>query len=87
MIKIYEIEENNFGYILTNSNKNEKLILYKTKLEGKKNSPYYLKQIRPIKTYLTGMFIDKKQKKFNGKTKEGNKIIITIKNNLAILEY
>ena len=87
MIKIYEIEENNFGYILTNSNKNEKLILYKTKLEGKKNSPYYLKQIRPIKTYLTGMFIDKKQKKYNGKTKEGNKIIITIKNNLAILEY
>jgi hypothetical protein len=86
MNKIYEIEENIFGYILTNENKTEKFNLYKSKLQSKIYAPYYLTQILPTKTYLTGMFFDKKQKKFNGKTKEGNKIIITIKNNLAFYD-
>ena len=53
MIKIYDIEENNYGYILTNSEKTEKLILYKSKIEGKNNSPYYLKKIAPTKIYLS----------------------------------
>lgn len=87
MIKVFEVEENLYGYILKNIATNEKYILYRTKFDNKKNAPYYLKQITPTKTYLSGMFEDKKYKKFNGKTKEGNKIIITIKNNLAFLDH
>jgi hypothetical protein len=86
MIKIYDIEENNYGYILTNSEKTEKLILYKSKIEGKNNSPYYLTKITPTKIYLSGMFYQKKQNKYNGKTKDGIKITITIKNNLAFFD-
>ena len=83
MIKIYDIEENNYGYILTNSEKTEKLILYESKFDSTKYAPYYLSQISPTKTYISGMFYDKKQNKYNGKTKDGIKITITIKNNLA----
>ena len=86
MVKIFEIEKNNFGYVLTTLNKKEKLILYKSKFDGKKNAPYYLTEIKPTKTYLSGMFYDKKQNKFNGKTKDGIKITITIKNNLAFFD-
>jgi hypothetical protein len=32
------------------------------------------------------MFYDKKQNKYNGKTKDGIKITITIKNNLAFFD-
>ena len=87
MIKIYDIEENNFGYILTNLENKEKLILYKSKIDGKNNSPYYLKKIAPTKIYLSGMFYDKKQNKYNGKTKDGTKIQIKIENNIAFFDY
>ena len=83
MVKIYDSEENNFGYMLTNLENKEKLILYKSKIDGKNNSPYYLKKIAPTKIYVRGMFQDKKQKKYNGKTKDGIKRTITIKNNVA----
>ena len=86
MIKIYDIEENNYGYILTNSEKTEKLILYESKFDSTKYAPYYLSQISPTKTYISGMFYDKKQNKYNGKTKDGIKITITIKNNLAFFD-
>lgn len=86
MIKIYEIEGNNFGYILTNLKKTEKLNLYKSKFAGTKYAPYYLIQITPIKIYISGMFFQKKQNKYNGKAKDGTKIQITIKNNLAYFE-
>lgn len=83
MVKIFEIEQNNFGLILTNFNKKEKLILYESKFDSTKYAPYYLSQISPTKTYISGMYYDKKQNKYNGKTKDGIKITITIKNNLA----
>lgn len=59
MIKIYEIEENNFGYILTNFKKTEKLNLYKSKHSGDKYAPFYLLQIKPNKIYISGMFFQK----------------------------
>lgn len=86
MIKIYEIEENNFGYILTNFKKTEKLNLYKSKHSGDKYAPFYLLQIKPNKIYISGMFFQKKQNKYNGKSKDGTKFQITIKNNLAYFE-
>ena len=86
MVKIYDIEENNFGYILTNLKKTEKLILYKSKFTNKNYSPYYLIQLLPIKTYISGMYHEKKQNKYNGKAKDGIKITITIKNNLAFFD-
>ena len=86
MIKIYDIEENNYGYILTNYEKTEKLILYKSKIDGNNYSPYYLKKVTPTKNYISGMFYEKKQNKYNGKTKDGIKITITIKNNLAFFD-
>jgi hypothetical protein len=87
MVKIFEIEKNNFGLILTTLNKKEKLILYKTKFDSTKYAPYYLSEISPTKTYISGMFYDKKQNKYNGKTKDGTKIQIKIENNIAFFDY
>jgi hypothetical protein len=86
MVKIFGIEVNNFGLVLTTLNKKEKLILYESKFDSTKYAPYYLSQISPTKTYISGMFYDKKQNKYNGKTKDGIKIQITIKNNLAFFD-
>ena len=86
MKKAYQIEVNFFGYILKNVATNEKFVLYKSKLEGSKKAPYYLKEISPTETYISGMFVNEKKLLFNGKTQEGNKVIIQINEGTEIMQ-
>ena len=86
MKKAYKIEVNSFGYILTEITGKAKLVLYKSKFEGSKNAPYYLKEILPNETYISGMFVNEKKRIFNGKTKEGIKVIIQINGLTAIMQ-
>lgn len=86
MKKAYQIEVNSFGYILKNEATKEKFVLYKSKLEGSKKAPYYLKEIEPTETYISGMFVNEKKHLFNGKTKEGCKVIIQINDGTAIMQ-
>ena len=66
MVKIFGIEVNNFGLVLTTLNKKEKLILYESKFDSTKYAPYYLSQISPTKTYISGMFYDKADSPLTG---------------------
>jgi len=65
-----DINETKFGYILQDKTNSTKFILNYSKKPADQNSkiaPYYLKQIAPTEKYISGMFKDKKQNKFNGK--------------------
>ena len=65
-----DINETNFGYILQDKTKNIKYVLNESKKAAAPNSkiaPFYLKQVKPTEKYISGMFKDKKQNKFNGK--------------------
>lgn len=65
-----DINETKFGYILQDKNKNIRYVLNESKKPADPNSktaPFYLKQVKPTDNYISGMFKDKKQNKFNGK--------------------
>jgi hypothetical protein len=65
-----DINETKFGYILQDKTKNTKYVLNASKKPADPNSktaPFYLKQVAPQEKYISGMFKDKKQNKFNGK--------------------
>lgn len=74
-MKNYYLEENEFGYILTNGNL--KYILYKSKFNNGKYAPYFLKQVKPTETYISGMFVEKPfNNKFNGKYQNNSVVVI-----------
>jgi hypothetical protein len=65
-----DIKETNYGYILTDKTNSTKYVLNESKKPAQDNSktaPFYLKQVKPTEKYISGMFKDKKQNKFNGK--------------------
>jgi hypothetical protein len=87
MIKTYNVEENLYGYMLNEINGDKKFILYKTKFDSKKIAPYFLKKIAPNEIYISGMFLNKKNNLFNGKTKDGIKVEVKINVNHADMKW
>jgi hypothetical protein len=86
MMKNYAIIENEFGYLLTSiSNNDEKIVLYRTKINID-CVQYYAKQVEPIEVFYSGMFFIKKRNLFTGKLMDGSRINIYFKNNTAYLE-
>ena len=79
-MKNYHLEENEFGYILTNEE--TKYILYKSKFNTGNYAPYYLKQVKPNETYISGMFVEKPfNNKFNGKFQNNSVVVILYPSN------
>lgn len=74
-MKKYKIIPNKFGYLL--ENQFEKYVLYKTK---KKHAAaeYYLKQVFPIESYVSGMFYDKKREYYYGRCIDGKRVIVKL---------
>lgn len=75
MQQTYELQTTTHGYILTNGL--EKLVMNMSK---KANSvvPYYLKKVEPIEEYLTGLFYDKKNNQYYGKTADGTRVKVQL---------
>lgn len=55
---------NNYGLLLTSSS--SVLVIAESFKKGNNYSPYYLKQLRPQKQYLTGLFKDKTKNSTEG---------------------
>lgn len=72
--RTYDVQENNFGYVLSSGN--EKLVLYRSKIRA--TADWYLKQVEPIESFITGLFYDKRKKFFRGKTRDGFTIFVRI---------
>lgn len=84
MIKyIYQLQKTNNGYQIIGNGS-----VYVMNISNRNNgSSYYLKQIKPMVKYITGLFYKKKYNCYQGKTIDNQKIIIKLGFNIAEIMF
>jgi len=82
-----EVIRNDYGVMLISGS--SKYILSESKYRGKGNyAPYFLKQVAPVKEYITGLFKKKNENKerYRRKSRTGGKVVISIFDSVGTLE-
>lgn len=76
-----KVEQTNFGFIL--SDDYQKYVFNRTK-QATSKVDYYLKQVKPIESYISGMF-KQKDNSYLGKTKDNKRVKLSIDNGFCTL--
>jgi hypothetical protein len=82
---MYDVTETEYGYTLSNGY--EVYLLNESKKRDTKASPYYLKQVEPIKKYICGLFKESKKNSFKGKHYSLYRVYIDITGNTAYINF
>lgn len=78
---VFKLLETKNGYILSDGVK--KFVLNKSKWQKQGYSDYYLKQVEPTQEYISGLFYNKRKSLYQGKTKDGQRVIVKLGLNTA----
>lgn len=84
--KVFQVVQNKYGFVLLDSSKNEKFVLYRSK-NASGRSPFYLKRVEPTEHFISGMYYTERSNIYNGRTTQGVIIKVRIVGDVAEVWY